>query len=42
METPDHLIDHLVATGFQRQRTVKEATLEDVFINLTGREWRNE
>jgi ABC-2 type transport system ATP-binding protein len=36
IETPDKLIDNLVATGFERPREVKKANLEDVFINLTG------
>lgn len=36
MDSPDKLIDKLVATGFERPREVKKANLEDVFINLTG------
>lgn len=36
MDTPDKLIDELVATGFERPKEVKKANLEDVFINLTG------
>jgi ABC-2 type transport system ATP-binding protein len=36
------LIDDLVATGFERPVEVKKATLEDVFLNLTGKEWRDE
>ncbi len=40
--SPDKLIDELVATGFERPKTVKPASLEDVFINLTGRELRPE
>jgi ABC-2 type transport system ATP-binding protein len=36
MDTPDKLIDKLVATGFERPKEVKKANLEDVFINLTG------
>lgn len=42
MDTPDALIDQLVATGFERPREVKKANLEDVFLHLTGKEWRNE
>lgn len=42
MNTPGQLIDNLLETGFQPQRRVKEATLEDVFLNLTGQEWRDE
>jgi ABC-2 type transport system ATP-binding protein len=40
INTPDNFIDQLVATGFERQKQVKLANLEDVFINLTGKEWR--
>ena len=42
MDTPDHLIDNLVASGFVRSREVKKASLEDVFLSLTGQEWRDE
>lgn len=42
MANPDELIDELLATGFTKPREVKPATLEDVFLNLTGREWREE
>ncbi|HEX7754766.1 MAG TPA: ABC transporter ATP-binding protein, partial [Niabella sp.] len=37
MDTPDNLIDHLVASGFERPKQVKNANLEDVFIHLTGK-----
>jgi ABC-2 type transport system ATP-binding protein len=42
MNTPDKLIDNLVATGFERPKEVKKANLEDVFINLTGHALRLE
>jgi len=42
MNTPDRLIDELVATGFERPKEVKKANLEDVFIHLTGRSLREE
>ncbi|HTI60853.1 ABC transporter ATP-binding protein [Mucilaginibacter sp.] len=42
IDTPDNFIDKLVATGFERKKQVKEANLEDVFINMTGKEWRPE
>ena len=42
LDTPDQLIDHLVATGFERPKEVKRANLEDVFINLTGHSLREE
>lgn len=34
--TPDKLIDDLVATGFERPKEMKKASLEDVFLHLTG------
>jgi ABC-2 type transport system ATP-binding protein len=40
LNSPDHLIDDLVATGFERPKEVKRANLEDVFINLTGHSLR--
>ncbi len=42
LQTPDGLIDDLVATGFERPKEVKQANLEDVFIHLTGRTLRAE
>lgn len=36
INTPDQLIDDLVAGGFEKPKEVKQANLEDVFINLTG------
>ncbi|MCB0697594.1 MAG: ABC transporter ATP-binding protein [Chitinophagaceae bacterium] len=42
IDTPDKLIDKLVASGFTRPKPVKEANLEDVFLNLTGKELRDE
>jgi ABC-2 type transport system ATP-binding protein len=40
LNTPDGLIDKLLGQGFQRKKEVKAANLEDVFLNLTGKEWR--
>jgi ABC-2 type transport system ATP-binding protein len=40
MDSPDKMIDDLVATGFERPKQVKAANLEDVFIHLTGKEMR--
>lgn len=40
LDTPDRLIDDLVASGFERPKEVKKANLEDVFINLTGHSLR--
>ncbi|MDB5143453.1 MAG: ATP-binding cassette protein [Mucilaginibacter sp.] len=42
IDTPDNFIDKLVSTGFERKKQVKLANLEDVFINMTGKEWREE
>jgi len=42
LDTPDKLIDKLVATGFERPKEVKKANLEDVFINLTGHALREQ
>ncbi len=41
LDSPDRLIDHLVATGFERPKEVKQANLEDVFIQLTGKALRD-
>ncbi len=40
MDTPAALIDDLIARGFQRTQKVRSATLEDVFLDLTGRSLR--
>lgn len=40
LNSPDKLIDELVATGFEKPKEVKQANLEDVFINLTGHSLR--
>jgi ABC-2 type transport system ATP-binding protein len=42
LESPDRLIDNLVAGGFERPKEVKKANLEDVFIQLTGHTLRSE
>jgi ABC-2 type transport system ATP-binding protein len=42
LNTPDRLIDELVATGFERPKEVKKANLEDVFIHLTGKSLRED
>lgn len=42
LNTPDQLIDDLVATGFERPKEVKKANLEDVFIHITGKALREE
>ena len=40
LDSPDRLIDDLVATGFERPKEMKHANLEDVFIHLTGHSLR--
>lgn len=42
IDTPDTLIDNLVSSGFEKPKVVKNANLEDVFINLTGHAIREE
>jgi len=41
IDTPSGLIDQLLASGFKSDRPVKAANLEDVFINMTGKEYRD-
>lgn len=36
LDAPDKLIDNLIASGFEKKKEVKNANLEDVFIQLTG------
>jgi ABC-2 type transport system ATP-binding protein len=42
INSPDRLVDELIASGFERKKEVKKANLEDVFLRLTGKEWKNE
>ena len=42
LDHPDVLIDGLLAKGFRKERTERQATLEDVFLDLTGRALREE
>jgi ABC-2 type transport system ATP-binding protein len=42
LDAPDKLIDHLIASGFERKKEFKPANLEDVFIHLTGHTIREE
>ncbi len=42
LDSPDKLIDSLIATGFERPKEMKLANLEDVFIKLTGHSLREE
>lgn len=42
LDSPDAMIDKLVASGFERPKEVKKANMEDVFIHLTGHALRGE
>lgn len=42
LDSPDRLIDALVARGYERPKQVKKATLEDVFLDLAGKEINDE
>jgi len=41
LDTPDALIDQLLDSGFKPNKRTREATLDDVFLNLTGHELRD-
>jgi ABC-2 type transport system ATP-binding protein len=42
IDNPGKMIDDLLATGFQRNREMKAANLEDVFIHKTGHALRED
>jgi len=42
LDSPANLIDNLISKGFERKTEVKQANLEDVFLNLTGHEYRDQ
>ncbi len=42
LDTPEEMIDTLIAGGFERPKTMKAANLEDVFLHLTGKALREE
>jgi ABC-2 type transport system ATP-binding protein len=42
LDTPDAMIDALIGRGFTKERTERPANLEDVFIDLTGHELRED
>ena len=42
MESPDDLINDLLATGFRNEKVSKAANLEDVFLNFTGKSLRED
>lgn len=39
--TPDELIEGLLSRGFKQKKELKKATLEDVFIDFTGKDLRD-
>ncbi|MCU0667063.1 MAG: ABC transporter ATP-binding protein [Patescibacteria group bacterium] len=41
LDTPKNLINNLLNKGFKKKRTIEQASLEDVFIDLTGKELRD-
>lgn len=41
LDTPKNLIDQLLSRGFKPHTQVQAATLEDVFLDLTGKELRD-
>lgn len=40
IDSPRNLIDQLLARGFKKKKQVQQANLEDVFIDLTGKDLR--
>jgi ABC-2 type transport system ATP-binding protein len=40
IDTPKNLIKQLLGRGFSKKQRVQQANLEDVFIDLTGRDLR--
>ena len=42
LDTPESLVEELLATGFKHDRQPKPANLEDVFISLTGKSLRDQ
>ena len=42
LDTPDRLVDSLLGRGFTKARVERLANLEDVFLDLTGHDLREE
>jgi ABC-2 type transport system ATP-binding protein len=40
IDTPKNLVKQLLARGFKKEQHVEQANLEDVFIDLTGKDLR--
>lgn len=41
LDTPNKLVNDLIDSGFTKEQEVKKANLEDVFLDLTGKELRD-
>ena len=41
LDTPKNLVKALLGRGFKKKQHVEQANLEDVFIDLTGKELRD-
>lgn len=41
LDTPHNLIKQLLSRGFKKKQEVQQATLEDVFIDITGKDLRD-
>lgn len=42
LNTPEKMINDLLASGFKREKKARDASLEDVFIELTGKDLRED
>jgi ABC-2 type transport system ATP-binding protein len=42
LDPPEELVDALLARGFTKARVERLASLEDVFLDLTGRDLRED
>jgi ABC-2 type transport system ATP-binding protein len=42
LDTPQKLVDQLIGRGFRKERVERLANLEDVFIDLTGHDLRED
>ncbi|KAB2881064.1 ABC transporter ATP-binding protein [bacterium] len=42
IDSPDEMIHDLIRSGFKRHKAMKEASLEDVFLELTGKKLRED
>jgi ABC-2 type transport system ATP-binding protein len=40
LDSPKKLVKQLLGKGFKKQRKVEQANLEDVFLDLTGKQLR--